>query len=118
MSDLMGHLGGEDGENEEATVGDAREAVADAVDILWEPAAFTRPLGPGHLIICHSYGGRLSDCQLCGGNYKNVLENSNSPNILPFLLTWHARSASQLGNGPLTLEDRSQKTILPPPCIA
>ena len=42
MRDLMGHLGGEDGENEEAAVGDAREAVADAVDILWEPAAFTR----------------------------------------------------------------------------
>ena len=40
--DLMGHLGGEDGENEEAAVGDAREAVADAVDSLWKPAIFTR----------------------------------------------------------------------------
>ncbi|XP_066392390.1 uncharacterized protein [Miscanthus floridulus] len=67
----------------------------------------------GHLIICHSYGGRLSDCQLCGDNYKNVLKNSNSSNILSFLLTWHARSASQLENGPLTLEDRRQKSILP-----
>ena len=42
MRDLMGHLGGEDGENEEAAVGDAREAVAGAVDILWEPVVFTR----------------------------------------------------------------------------
>jgi len=32
----------EDGENEEAAVGDAREAVADAVDSLWKPAVFTR----------------------------------------------------------------------------
>ena len=42
IGDLMGHLGGEDGENEEAAVGDAREAVADAVDSLWKPAVFTR----------------------------------------------------------------------------
>ena len=72
----------------------------------------------GHLIIRHSYGGRLSDCQLYGGNYKNILENSNLSNILSFLLTWHTRSTNQLGNRPLTLEDRRQKTILPPPCIA
>jgi len=31
-----------DGENEEADVGDAREAVADAVDSLWKSAVFTR----------------------------------------------------------------------------
>ena len=42
IGDHMGHLGGEDGENEEAAVGDAREAVADAVDSLWKPAIFTR----------------------------------------------------------------------------
>jgi hypothetical protein len=47
----------------------------------------------GFLIICHSYGGHFSDYQFCSANYKNILENSNLPNVLPFLLTWHANSA-------------------------
>jgi hypothetical protein len=55
------------------------------------------------------------DCQFCDANYKNVPENSNSPNILPFSLTWHARSVCQRGSWlALNIEAR-EKSVLPPP---
>jgi hypothetical protein len=51
----------------------------------------------GFLIICHSYGGRLSDYQLYGANYKNILENDNSPVFLPLSPTWETRSRRRGG---------------------